>query len=101
MKARETDTVAALRTAIAAIDNAESVAGGDVSATTDGPFAKSAEGVGATEVARRQLSAADIAEVLGRHVHEYLSNAEDYDAMGRHEAAGQLRRQAAVVSRHL
>lgn len=86
MKQRDADAVAALRTAIAAIDNAESV---DATGRTE------------TEVARRELSPAEVQAILRAHVREYLTEADGYEAVARHDAARQLRRQADVVGRHL
>jgi uncharacterized protein len=86
MKIRDTAHVAALRTAIAAIDNAESV---------------DAEGVTATEVARRKLSADEVHAVLAGHVHGYAVEADGYDAVGQAGPAERLRRQAALLRRHL
>lgn len=86
MKIRDTAHVAALRTAIAAIDNAESV---------------DAEGVTATEVARRELSADEVHAVLAAHVHGYTVEADGYDAVGQAGPAERLRRQAALLRRHL
>lgn len=57
MKAREPDAVSALRTAIAAIDNAEAVPAPDDSpATTSGHIAGARAGIDAAEAARRNLS---------------------------------------------
>jgi uncharacterized protein YqeY len=86
MKDRDTHAVAALRTAIAAIDNAESI---------------DPEGITATEVARRDLSAHAVHTLLHHHVAEYLHEADGYDAVGQAQAAAALRRQAAVVRRFL
>ena len=86
MKSRDSAHVAALRTAIAALDNAESV---------------DAEGVTATEVARRVLSADQVHAVLAGHIHGYAAEAEGYDAVGQTGPAERLRRQAALLRRHL
>lgn len=86
MKSRDTDAVAALRTAIAAIDNAESV---DTTGLTD------------TEVPRRVLTATDVRDILAGHVRDYLADADGYDAVAQRAAAQQLRRQADVVGRYL
>lgn len=86
MKMRDANAVAALRTAIAAIDNAESV---------------DATGLVDTEVPRRALTAADVHNILTGHVRDYLADADGYDAVAQQAAAEQLRRQAEVVRRHL
>jgi uncharacterized protein len=86
MKIRDTAHVAALRTAIAAIDNAESV---------------DTAGVTATEVQRRQLSADQVRAVLAEHIDGYAVEAQGYDAVGQTGPAERLRRQAALLRRHL
>jgi uncharacterized protein YqeY len=86
MKAREIDAVSVLRTAIAEIDNAESV---------------DPKGLTATEVPRRVLSSTDVGDILRRLVDDYLTEADGYDSAGQHDAAARLRRQAAVVAEHL
>jgi hypothetical protein len=73
--------VSALRTAIAAIDDAEAVD-------------PAAYAVGTTEVARRSLSTDDVRAVLRAHIDGFLTEADGYDALGRHDAAARLRRQA-------
>ncbi|CAA0136511.1 Uncharacterised protein [Mycolicibacterium vanbaalenii] len=88
MKARDRDEIAALRSAISVIDNAESV---------DPAGART----GATEVERRRLSAADVSALLHNQVRDYLAEAGSYEALGRAAAAAPLRRQAEVIRRHL
>lgn len=98
LKARDTDTVAALRTAIAAIDNAEAV---DTSAlpacAPDGPVAGATAGLGSSEVARRVLTVAEMQSVVSAIIAEYLDEAERYESTGHGEAAEVLRRQARVL----
>jgi uncharacterized protein len=81
LRAKNTEVVSALRTAIAAIDDAEAVdpAGYDA---------------GETEVARRSLSTDDVRAVLRAHIDGFLTEADGYEALGRHDAAARLRRQA-------
>ncbi|MDZ4269321.1 MAG: hypothetical protein U1D00_27185 [Mycobacterium sp.] len=102
IKARDGDAVAALRCAIAVIDNAESVdPAGARTPPGSGSIAGSADGVGATEVARRTLSAADVCALLHDQVRDYLTEAQGYESLGKPDAATQLRRRADVVRRHL
>ncbi|WP_264014833.1 GatB/YqeY domain-containing protein [[Mycobacterium] manitobense] len=84
LRAKDTEVVSALRTAIAAIDDAEAV----------DPAAYDA---GTTEVARRSLSSDDVRAVLRAHVDGFLTEADGYDALGRQDAAARLRRQADVL----
>lgn len=98
LKARDTDTVSALRTAIAAIDNAEAV---DTAAPApvhnEGRVAGATAGLGSSEVARRILSVADGQSVVSALVAEYLDEAGRYAELNRDDLAERLRRQAAVL----
>lgn len=94
MKDRDRAALAAYRHALAGIDNAEAVlpVGGVPSA---GALEQAATGVGATEVARRELSEADIRAVveseLAEHRHAAATLAE-HDAVraGSHRRAAEL-----------
>jgi uncharacterized protein YqeY len=88
LKTRHAEAVAALRTTIAAIDNAEAVDPTTVDA-------------GSTEVARRDLSIADVRAVLHEHVDDYVTEADRYESLGRHDAAQRLRRQADTLRPYL
>lgn len=102
MKARDTDAVAALRTAIAAIDNAEAVGGPDgASATTSEHFAGAHVGVGWAEVARRDLNIDDVLAILREQMAERLIEVDRYDQLGRREAAARLRREATALAKCL
>ncbi|WP_304114437.1 hypothetical protein [Mycolicibacterium bacteremicum] len=101
MKSRSAETVAALRAGLAAIDDAEAV---DVTGTPVGGesvIAGASAGLGSAEVPRRVLSVADVRRVLGDVVAEYSAEADRYAGLNRPDAAEQLRRQAAALSRHL
>jgi uncharacterized protein YqeY len=102
LKARESDAVAALRTAIAAIDNAEAVAGPDVSVpVTNARIAGARTGVGSTEAVRRQLDGSQLRAILRDQIVEHTREADRYDALGQAEAAQRLRRQAGVLAPYL
>jgi uncharacterized protein len=88
LKARRAEAVAALRTTIAAIDDAEAV----------DPITV---GIGVTEVARRDLSIADVRAVLHNHFDDYVTEADRYQSLGRQDAAQRLRRQADTLRRYL
>jgi uncharacterized protein YqeY len=103
MKARDRAAVAALRSALAAIDNAEAVAPepepepvGD-----DSPIAKARVGLGAGEAARHELTDDDVAAIVRAEVAERLTSADEYDDHGRDERADRLRAEAAVLQAHL
>ena len=102
MRARDTGVVAALRTAIAAIDNAEAVevdAGMDD--VTSEHVAGAESGVGSTEAARRVLSLDDLQAVLRAQVGERLTEAERYASYDRAEDAERLRREAEALGAYL
>lgn len=106
MKARDAVTVAALRAALAALDDAGAVpvptAGGDGSpATGSAHVAGSAVGLGAAEVPRRVLSAPEVVEVVQAQADELATAATEYTRLGRHEDARRLAAQADVLRRYL
>ncbi|MFV8310978.1 hypothetical protein [Mycobacteroides chelonae] len=101
MKARNSRAVSALRAAIAAIDNAESV--DDTAQTTldNAHIAGATQGLGSAEAARRVLSPADVRAVLRAQIDDRATEAERYDALGQAQAATQLREEAAVIAGYL
>jgi uncharacterized protein len=104
MKARDTVAVAALRSALAAIDNAEAVdAPAPIPAATSGSVhvAASITGVGAAEVQRRELSTAQVEALIRAEVANRLAAAGEYQRLGHPEHAQRLRREAAVLAGHL
>jgi uncharacterized protein YqeY len=102
MKARDSDAVAALRAAIAAIDNAEAVDRPDGAATTTSEhFAGAHVGVGSTEAARRDLTIVDVRAILQEQIAERSGAADRYDTLGQSEAAARLRREADALRKYL
>ncbi|SDU69378.1 GatB/YqeY domain-containing protein [Jiangella alkaliphila] len=102
MKARRPDVVTALRTALAAVDNAEAVAPSEQpSAATSEHVAGAHTGLGAAEAERRELTAGDVRSILRAQVSERRTEAERYDAHGRHDAADRLRREADALVPYL
>jgi uncharacterized protein YqeY len=103
MKARQSDAVAALRTTLAAFDNAEAVAAPASPGTvvTSEHFAGSAAGLGATEAVRRVLSLDDMYGILRAQVAERNSEAENYESLGQSAAAARLRREVDVLRGYL
>ncbi|BCI52455.1 hypothetical protein NIIDNTM18_17330 [Mycolicibacterium litorale] len=96
-KQRDTVRVAALRSALAAVDNAETPDDARV-ATGTGPIAGSVAGLGAAEVARRTLSDQHIRALLTAEVDERVSAAADAAAGGFPERAALLRSEAEVLT---
>lgn len=97
MLGKNRDGAALIRTLIAAIDNAEAVEATPEQQSES--FRKLGDPAG--EVARRVLSAADIAAVLAREVASRLEAAEDYARNGRADEAAALRRSAEAVGAYL
>lgn len=99
MKARDRRTVSALRSALAAIANAEAVeVGGEVLA---GAIEASPVGVGAAEVARRVLSEADVAAIVRAEIAERRAAADAYEAAGHGERAAELVAEADALAPYL
>jgi uncharacterized protein YqeY len=101
-KARQPDAIAALRTAIAAIDNAEAVTTPDQPGSAVSEYVAGAvAGVGSSEAARRVLSLADLRAILQEEIDERIVAADRYDSYGKASAADRLRREADVLRKYL
>jgi uncharacterized protein len=116
MKARDRPAVAALRSALAAIDNAGAV---DPSQAPPGvatpdpanpgptgpgpgkPFAGTVAGLGAAEVERRSLTPAQMEEIVRAEVADREAAAVDYERAGQLEPAERLRGEARVLAAYL
>jgi hypothetical protein len=111
MKARDRVAVAALRSALAAIANAEAVdppqppppaQRPDHGGSGSGPaFAGAVAGLGATEVERRRLSGVQVEEVVRAEVAERETAAAGYERAGQLEHAERLRAEAKVLTSYL
>jgi uncharacterized protein len=97
-KDRDTARISALRSALGAIDNAETPEGPHIDASLTGKIAGAVAGVGAAEVARRQLSDAQIRELLRAEVDERLSAAGEFTAGAHDGRAETLRAEAAILT---
>ncbi|HWD45875.1 MAG TPA: GatB/YqeY domain-containing protein [Actinomycetota bacterium] len=103
IKARDGVAVAALRSALAAIENAEAVApppGSPTEATHD-RLAGTVAGVGAAEAERRALSEAEVEEIARGEVDERRAAADAYERAGRADPARRLRAEADVLGGYL
>ena len=98
MKSRDTLAVDAIRTALAAIDNAEAV---DIAETTTtfsvSRIAGSVAGVGGADVPRRSLTEAEMSVLVEREADDGLAAAEGYEQEGYPRRAAELRDSAAVL----
>ncbi len=88
--------MAALRSALAAIENAEAVDRGEA-ADRGLAIEQIAIGVGATEAERRVLTEADSERIVRGEIDEREAAARDYDLAGRPERAERLRGEAQVL----
>jgi uncharacterized protein YqeY len=100
LKARDQAAAAALRSALAAIDNAQAVEA-PPPPCTGGVVAGAVAGLGAGDAPRRQLSEGDIAAVVRAEVADRRAAAADYGRAGHVEAAARLTAEADVLAAHL
>jgi uncharacterized protein YqeY len=127
MKARDRPAVTALRSALAAIDNAGAVdpthappsdqappdrgpadRGPSVASSAERPqasaqltFAGTVAGVGATEVERRSLSQAQMEAIVRAEIADRETAAAGYERAGQPDRAERLRAEAEVLLAHL
>jgi phosphatidylglycerophosphate synthase/uncharacterized protein YqeY len=100
MKTGDKAAVAALRSTLSAIDNAEAV---ERPGTPDRNLAieQLPVGVGAAEMARRELSEDEVERIVRAELAERETAAQAYDAAGRPDAAADLRAQIQALELHL
>ena len=119
MKVRDQQAVSALRSTLAAIDNAEAIendevvydeaideyvadAGSALGTVAEHPaVAGSVPGVGAAEVDRRILTPEEVAEVVRDEVTEREVAADMLERVGRPDQAARLRAQAELLTTYL
>jgi uncharacterized protein YqeY len=98
LRARDKVATSALRSALAAIDNASAVPAAPAPAGAGGPhFAGTVAGLGAGEAERRRLTEAEAEQIVRAEVAERQAAAHDYDQTGHADQAGRLRREAQVL----
>jgi uncharacterized protein len=103
LKQRDTAAISALRSALAAIGNSETL---PIAATQSGGgdqyLAGSVAGLGAAEAPRRVLTDVKIADIVSTEISERRAAAAGYEQAGHTDRADRLRREAdalaAVVS---
>jgi uncharacterized protein YqeY len=101
LKAGDSVTVTALRSALSALDNAGAV---EVPAAQVGGterVAGATPGVGSTEIARRELSDGDVLAILREQIEEHSHAADGYARIGRTDIAERLRSEAEVLRSYL
>jgi uncharacterized protein YqeY len=97
-KDRDAVRTSALRSALAVIDNAETPDGVQLDAPSSETIAGGVAGLGAAEVARRQLSDEQIRALISDEVDERLTAADEFTAGGHPQRAATLRDEAAVLT---
>jgi uncharacterized protein YqeY len=97
MRARDRAAVPALRSALAAIDNAEAVAV-QHAATSEGVVAGALTGLRAGEAPRRQLSEAEVVELVRAEVAGRRTAAAEYRQLGDSERASRLTAEADTLA---
>ena len=104
IKGRDGVAVAALRSTLAAIENAEAVApppAGPPTEATHDRLAGTVAGVGAAEAERRAHTEAQVEGIVQAEVDERRTAAEAYERAGRSEVARRLRAEADVLGGYL
>jgi uncharacterized protein YqeY len=95
MRARDKTAVSALRSTLAALDNAEAVP--ERAEDARAALEQAPVGVGVTEARRRELSEPAVAEVVRAEADERLEVAEQLTAPEHAERVARLRAEAAVL----
>jgi hypothetical protein len=105
IKARDAVAVAALRSALAAIENAEALPAGDRPGgpkdTRSEHMAGSAHGLGKAEVEPRNLTDADLRTILETEIRERSLAARQYEQAGGGDRAEHLRAEADHLCQYL
>lgn len=100
MRARDKAAVSALRTTLAALDNAEAVPV-DAAEMRGPALEQSPVGAGATEAVRRELSECGVADIVRAEATERLDAAARLTAPAHADRVARLRAEAAVLFRFL
>jgi hypothetical protein len=101
MKAQRRDEMAALRSLIAAIDNAEAVEDASSSPQpSSAHVAGTVRDLGAADAARRSLSEHDLQRIIEAELWERDAQAERLTLLGRVDEASRLRIEADVIARY-
>jgi uncharacterized protein YqeY len=99
MRARDRVAASALRSALAALDNAGAVPAGQGPAAESGPhFAGAVAGLGAGEVPRRGLAAGEADRIVRAEIAEREAAAAGYEGAGHGEQARRLRQEARILA---
>jgi uncharacterized protein YqeY len=97
LRAKDKSSLAVIRQTLAAIDNAEAPDVSHAPAAQSEVIAGAAVGVGAGDIARRQLSPVEVTAIVEREMHERRESAAAYASLGRQSEAAALEREADVL----
>ena len=97
MKARDHTALHAVRSALAAIDNASAVDGPKPTGIETGPIAKAVSGLGAADVPRRHLTDEEATDLVRQELAERRSAAADYRRLGQRGEADRLEAEAEIL----
>jgi uncharacterized protein len=100
LRGRDLAAASALRSALAALSNAEAVPAGTLESTavTSPHVAGTTVGVGTAEAGRRSLSPADAEAIVRTEIAERRDAADGYERHGHPGRAGKLRHEADVLT---
>ncbi|MDR1212834.1 MAG: hypothetical protein LBK54_01840 [Propionibacteriaceae bacterium] len=100
IRSRDAAAIAALRSLLSTLDNAgaQPVSAAPPAAGSQ-HFAGAVAGLGAAEVARRRLGAAEVAQLIDQEVAGRLEQAEHLERAGRDRESAWARYQAKLLSR--
>jgi len=103
LRARDRPATSALRTALAALANAEALPAPEVSAPASGSehVAGATPGLAATEAPRLALAESAARDLVGRERDDLLRRARTMATLGREREAGEAERGAAALQRAL
>ncbi len=101
MKARDAVAIAALRSALGAIDNAEAADLAEAPSVQPGLIAGGVAGLGAGEVPRREISEGQLHEIVRAEIARWQAAAVDYERAQCHDLATRLRAEVSVLTRFL
>jgi hypothetical protein len=98
VKARDKVAMAALRSTLGLLDNADAADLADAPAMEPGRVAGGVHGLGAGEVPRRELSEEQLVHIVREEIARWEALAADYERAGKTEHAARLHAEAAVIT---
>jgi uncharacterized protein len=98
MKGRDPILVAAFRSALGVIDNAQAADISEAPAVQSGTIAGGVAGLGAGEVPRRALPESQLVEILRAEVAQWEASAAEYQRRGRVDSALRLYAEAEALT---